>query len=164
MFRKFREEREKPREEQEKQLLEDERTRWLTAPIKCCDSDYDSPPSFEELADIAIQRAGPGVEYDPNVVAAYFAGLWLNLATKAMKANNLLPDAVHGLWVILEREDFERRMLWDYLTMQGTAGYGLHMFLAEEMQSVRVIEEVAEKIRRGELRDAEAVSSLLGNR
>lgn len=163
MFGKLREGRERRREVQEKQRLDDERRKWLTEPIACRGSDYASPPSFEELADMAIRRAGPGVEYDSNVVAAYFAGLWLNLATKAMKANNLLPEAVHGLWVILEREDFERRMLWDYLTMQGTAGYGLHMFLAEQMQSAGVIEGVAEKIRRGELRDAEAVSRLLGS-
>lgn len=170
MFRKFREgrekrreEQEKQRQEQEKQRLEEERTKWLTAPIEeRTFVSFDNPhPSFEELANLAIQRAGSDAEYDPDAVPLYFVGLWLILAAKVMKGYAETSDAVHGLWMIPQRDDFEYRMLWDYLTMHGATGLGIHGFLAKEMQSIGYIEEVAKAIRRGDVRDAEAVSRSL---
>lgn len=162
MFRKFREGREKLRAEQERQRQENERAKWLTVPIKDQRRFVDyHPPRFEELANRAIERAGSGVEFDPNAVPVYFVGLWLILATKAMEAMkgyDSMPDVVNGLWIIPQRNDFEYNMLWDYLTMQGVLGRGVHLFMAKEMQSFRYIEEVAGAIRRGEVRDAEAVS------
>ena len=159
MFRKFREGRVRRREEQErqrleekKQRLEEERNKWRTVPIKR-DHTVDPPPSFEELADRAIQQAGPGVEFDRDAVLAYWSNFLFTRMAGIMERDPLLSsNAVHGLRAIRERDDFEPRMLWDYLTMQETPqAWGLHMFLAKDIQSDGFIEVVAIRIRRGEL-------------
>lgn len=171
MFRKFREEREKRREEQKrrrqeqekqhleekKQRLEEERNKWLTVPIIRDHSIVDPPPSFEELADHAIQRAGPGVEFDRDAVLAYWSNFLFARMAGIMErdSSSLSPsNAIHGLRAIREREDFEPSMLWDYLTMRGDAKWlGFHKFLTEDIQSNGFIEVVAMRISHGDLRD-----------
>jgi hypothetical protein len=168
MFRKFREGREKRREEQEKQRLENERAKWLTVPIER-DHRVDPPPSFEELADRAIQRAGAEVEFSYDAVLAYWSNfLFVRMAgimeRDSQRRDSLLPsNTVHGLRAIRERDDFEPRMLWDYLTMQGTQACGLHMALAKQIQADGLIEVVATRIRRGELCDVDEAVRLSAN-
>lgn len=165
MFSKFREGREKRHEEQakqrqerEKQRLEEERTKWRTVPIERHHR-VDPPPSFEELADLAIQRAGSGVDFDHDAVVAYLYNFWFTLTTGVLERYPLISNVVHGLWVIPQRDDFERRMLWDYFTMQGPTGVGIHNFLAKDIQSDEIIGIVAgRRIRRGDLCDVDETS------
>ncbi len=161
MFRKFREGREKRREEQEKQRLENERAKWLTVPIERNHSAVDPPPSLEELANRAIQQAGPDVEFDHDAVVAYVYNFCFTRATGIMSRKSL--NAIHGLRIIPERDDFEYRMLWDYLTMQGPYGKALHELLAEEIQSDDFIWVVAERIRSGDLCDVDEASRRAGD-
>lgn len=159
---KRREEQEKQRKEQKKQRLEDERTKWLTTPIEQDYSLRHPHPSFEELADRAIHRAGSGVEFDHDAVVAYVYNFWLTLTIGIVSRDSVISNAVSGLWTIPQRDDFEYRMLWDFLTMQGPWGQGIYEFLAKDIQSEEIIGLVAGRIRRGDLCYVDKVYRLAG--